>query len=180
MKTNARETPQSCNENEGKKPDSARGEKKVSVKVTARPGTEGRLVDWSYDADFENGGGTSTKHELKFNEGPGVYRIEFSLVDDTGFDLDFLQVASEAMWVATGTNCPPPGPGNGGGEILFERDPVGNKLTVINQNINEGELCYALRFSGRRQANPEKPGALVPPYMFDPIMSNGGGGGQLG
>ncbi len=167
---------QGFKDNQGKGPSTV-GEKKVSIKVRAKPGTEGRLIDWSYDADFENGGGSSTKRELKFDAGPGVYRIEFSLDDDTDFKLDFLQVATEAIWVATGTNCPPPGPGDGGGEICFERDPVGNKLTIINQNRNKGELCYALRFDGVRQANPEKPGAFVPPYMFDPIMSNGGGGG---
>ena len=155
----------------------ARGEKKVKIKVRADPGTDGRLVDWSYEADFENGGGSGNNRELKFDKGPGFYRMEFSLDDDTDFDLAFLEEPTEAMWVATGTHCPPPGPGDGGGEIDFELVPVGKKLTVINRNKNEGTLCYALRFSGMRQANPEKPGTFVPPYVFDPIMINGGGGG---
>ena len=154
-----------------------RKEKKVKIKVKADPGTEGRLVDWSYTADFEDGGGSNNDKALKFDKGPGYYRLEFSLDDDTGFDLAFLEEPTEAMWVATGTHCPPPSAGNGGGEIDFELVPVGEKLTVINRNRKAGTLCYDLRFNGKEQANPEKPGTFVPPYVFDPIMINGGGGG---
>lgn len=177
MKTDVKDAPHSLDEKKAKAEKEIAMEKKVKVKVTADPGTEGRLIDWSYDADFEGGGGSSNGNEMKFDKGPGYYKIEFSLDDETRFNLDFMEVATDAIWVATGTDCPPAGPGDGGGEILFERDPVGNKLTVINQNINEGMLCYALRFSGIRQPNPKEPGTFVPPYVFDPIMNNGGGGG---
>lgn len=158
---------------------SASREKKVKIKVTADPGTEGRLVDWSYKASFENGGGSSNGKEMKFDRGPGYFKLEFALVDNSGFDLAFLQDVADAMWVATGNVCPPPGPGNGGGQIEFEENPVGNKLTVINLNSSEVTLCYALRFSGTKQADPGQPGAYVPPYVYDPIMINEGGGGRF-
>lgn len=146
-------------------------DKKTKVKVTADPGTAGRLVDWSYDARFDNGGGSNpSKNVMKFDKDSGSHQIIFTLDDNTGFDLKFYPQPHDAMWVAVGTNCPPPCAGDGGGEILFtcvsqDRDV----LTVINRNEAEGDLCYALRFDGKRQLD-------APPFVFDPIMTNGGGG----
>ena len=141
---------------------------KVVVMVTGSPGTEGRLVDWSYDANFDPGSsGSNNKDTMKFPYKSGAHRIEFSLTDNTGFGLSFYTDATQAMWAVTGTTCPT-GAGDAGGEIqyLSVKDGV---LTVINKNKDPGDLCYALRFDGQPQL-------LVPPYVYDPIMNNGGGG----
>ncbi len=145
-------------------------EKKVKVKVTAKRGTR-ELVDWTYDADFLDGGGSNNKNKMKFDKGSGPHRITFTLVDETGFGLKFYPDATETMWVAAGASCPTQA-GDGGGEILFDRKEVKNELTVVNRNENAGELYYALRFDGLVQQVGKQ---LYPPYVYDPIMDNGGG-----
>lgn len=142
---------------------------KVDVMVTADPGTGGELVNWTYEAKFHPGsGGSNGKNVMKFAKGSGAHRIDFTLTDNTGYGLAFYDTPEEAMWVATGTSCPPPGPGDGdgGGEIQFLHVKKG-VLSVINKNHNPGDLCYALRFDGQPQL-------LTPPYVYDPIMNNGG------
>ena len=149
--------------------------RKTKVTVTASPGSGNELVAWSYSAKFEDGGGSNDKKTstMKFDKGSGAHDVTFVLVDDSGFGLAFEQEPTDALWAAAGTACPT-GAGNGGGEILFEKTPVGSKLTITNQNQAAGDVAYALRFSGERRANPAKPGSFVPPYVYDPIMSNGG------
>ncbi len=143
------------------------GYRKAKVEVIANPGTKGEVVDWEYHARFEQGGGSNNKDVMKFDKGSGAHQIEFSLTDNTGFDLSFYDDPSEAMWVVQGTHCPTAA-GDGDGEIQFV-DVKNGRLTVINLNNVAGDLCYALRFNGQPQL-------LVPPYLYDPIIKNGGGG----
>ncbi len=140
----------------------------VDVTVTADPGTEGRLVDWSYSADFHPGSsGSNSKNVMKFPFGSGAHRVEFALTDNTGFGLSFYTEPTDAMWAVKGTACPT-GAGDAGGEIQYLNVQKG-VLAVINKNKDTGDLCYALRFDGKAQQS-------VRPYVYDPIMSNGGGG----
>ena len=140
----------------------------VDVTVTADRGTDGELIKWSYDAKFHPGSsGSSGKNVMNFPQGSGAHRIDFALTDNSGYGLTFYSDPEQAMWVAVGTACPTQA-GDGGGEIQFLHVNKG-VLSVINKNHNPGDLCYALRFSGQPQL-------LVPPYVYDPIMNNGGGG----
>lgn len=141
----------------------------VDVMVTAKPGTDGRLVDWSYVAKFHPGSsGSSTKNEMHFPKDSGAHRIEFALTDQTGFGFSFYTDPTEAMWAVKGSACPTSaGHANREIQYLNVKDGV---LAIINKNKTRGELCYVLRFEGLPQ--PQK---SVPPYVYDPIMINGGG-----
>ena len=101
--------------------------------------------------------------------------IHFHLRDDTRLKLKFKADAEDAMWVNT-TGCPPAGAGNGG-QISFTSSS-NNLLKVTDANSgDECTLYYMLRFDGDPHVDPD--GKQHPPYEFDPIIRNGGGGGDI-
>ena len=143
---------------------------KVDVMVTADRGTDGELIKWSYQATFGSGsGGSNNKNTMKFPKDSGAHPIDFALTDNTGYGLAFYTDPTKAMWAVAGTTCPT-GAGDAGGEIQYLHVKNG-VLSIINKNKTAGDICYALRFEGELQL-------LVPPYVYDPIMQNGGDGGR--
>lgn len=100
--------------------------------------------------------------------GPDHYELIFDLDDKSGRHLTFFGNPDDAMYVRRDV-CPA-SKGSGGGEIQFlSVDPNRKKMTVKDLNRQLCTLKYMLRFNG-------DPVGQCPPYKYDPIISNGGGG----
>lgn len=142
--------------------------KKATVTITATRLPAAPWVHYEMAAKFPDKGGSQDGDKLKFDAKEGPFELVFDLDDQTkGLKLGFLPSFAEAMWVAPGTSCPQ-GPGNGGGAISAGSVNA-NKLVVNNANAIDETLTFALRFTGI-----DSPGGF-PPYVYDPIIINGGG-----
>lgn len=114
----------------------------------------------------ESSSNQKKKGKIEIPEGHSQNTIEFHLKDHSGRDLSFKDPAADAMWVDL-AQCP--AQAGDGGQIVFG-DRQKKKLTVTDRNV--GEKCtlhYALRFDGDESDDG-------PPYEYDPIIDNGGGG----
>ena len=112
------------------------------------------------------------KGPIDIGKGEPSTPIHFHLRDDTRLNLSFKSDPKEAMWVNT-TGCPPTEAGDAG-QIGFTSSSR-NLLKITNANAGgECTMYYMLRFDGDAHAGPD--GTLQPPYEFDPIIRNGGGG----
>ena len=145
--------------------------KKTKVTVTATPLASAPWVSFAMNADYPNKGGKQQGDELDFDAGAGPFDLRFDLDDQTNLDLAFYPDFADAMWVVEGFDCPT-GPGNGNGAIT-PQSVTAKRLTVTNRNAVGQTLTFALRFTGA------KTGPSAPPYVFDPRIVNGGGGGLL-
>lgn len=128
-----------------------------------------------FDHDWQvQGNPAKQKGQVIVGQGEPATDITFQLTDDkTGLNLKFCSPASEAMYVGPAPNCPPPA-GNGG-QITYKlrQDKM---LKVADANSVAALFVYALRFDG--DLNPQGPaGQQRPPYLYDPELRNGGGGG---
>ena len=144
--------------------------KKATIVVAAERLDTHPWVGFTMTAHYPEGGGKQEgKEKLKFDQKEGPFELTFELEDNTkGLKLAFLPSFEEAMWVAVGTQCPPGGPGDGGGAITPVR--IDSKRLVVNNANSVAEtLTFALRFTGLAS-----PGSF-PPYVFDPQIINGGG-----
>lgn len=141
------------------------------------------VVDVFADRDGENvvfdhewrreGDPVPKKGRIDIGFGDPPTELRFQLHDRTarpgqpGLRLSFVEPAEQAMWVSLG-NCPQQS-GNGG-QISFDSvNPQQLRVTDANAG-DECILHYALRFNG-------DPAANGPPYVYDPDIRNGGGGG---
>jgi hypothetical protein len=108
----------------------------------------------------------------------GKHKLEFTLDDMSGKNLEFYPTGATAMWVDVAA-CPRSDPGNGkdNGQIHNKDvDPVTKKKLTLT-DLNEDEPCllhYTLRFNGLPGIDPVT-GASCPPYEYDPEIKNGGG-----
>ena len=108
----------------------------------------------------------------------GVHKLEFTLDDMSGKNLEFYPTGDSAMWVDVAA-CPKSDPGNGkNNDQIHDKDvnPVTKKKLTL-RDLNKDEPCllhYALRFDGAPGTDPNT-GAACPPYEYDPEIKNGGG-----
>lgn len=117
------------------------------------------------------------KGKIVIPHGEGDVPIHFHLRNKTDprIHLEFLADPAQAMWVDT-RDCPT-GAGNGGGQIRFNShpnpspDPSHPNQLIVTDDNSGGDLTlhYALRFTGDVVGSG-------PPYEYDPIIKNGGGG----
>lgn len=146
--------------------------KKVKITVTATNAPAPDYVAFAMSSNYLDGGGNQNGNSLNFNANTGQFKLEFDLSDRTSspaLGLAFMSNPSDAMWVgAPGASSCPTGPGDGGGAIDFPPNDNANKLDVTNENLAQANLHFALRFNGNAI------GSSQPPYVFDPIISNGG------
>ncbi len=144
--------------------------KKTKVRVLATPLEASPWVHFAMDADYVDKGGKQEGEKLKFDANAGAFDLTFTLDDKTGLNLAFYPDPADAMWVAAGAGKPT-GPGFGNGAIV----PVSvsrQKLVVTNANWVAQTLNFVLRFEGTAQSG-------FPPYVYDPLIVNGGGGNQF-
>lgn len=146
----------------------ATGPKSVTIDVTADPAPAPTWVTFAMNAKFPGKGGKQDGDALEFDFGDGPFDLTFSLKDNTKLKLGFLPDVTEAIWVAVGPKCPTRA-GDAGGQFKATKSTK-LQLSVTNTNGTKQDLCFALRFTGV-QSDPSHP-----PYVFDPIVKNGGGG----
>ena len=148
----------------------AKGKKKATIVVAAERLDQDPWVGFSMAAYYPEGGGKQEgKEKLKFDEKQGPFELTFELEDNSkGLKLAFLPSFEEAMWVAVGIQCPPGGPGDGGGAIAPVR-VESKRLVVNNANSVAETLTFALRFTGL----PAPDNSTL--YVYDPQIINGGG-----
>ena len=142
--------------------------KSAVVTVTATDGVAPDWITFSMAAKY-SAGGKQNKDELIFDYKAGEFEVRFTLVDNSTCALAFIPCFKETMWVQIGGNCPPAGPGDGGGVIT----PVSwskNELVVINSNAFPETLTFMLRFDGKPKNEKN------PPFDYDPKIVNGGNG----
>lgn len=141
--------------------------KKTKVTVKATPLGAAPWVHFAMEADYVDKGGKQEGEKLKFDANAGSFDLSFNLDDKTDLNLAFYPDPADAMWVAVGT-AKPTGPGFGNGAIV----PVSvsrQKLVVTNANSVAESLNFILRFYGTAKGD-------FPPYVYDPLIVNGGGG----
>ena len=108
-----------------------------------------------------------TKDNMKKSEN---YDIRFTLVNNDGLKLEFLQDALQVMWVAKGNKSSPPGcPTNHVSDPEFTVTGVAaNILDVTNTDLDECKFKFVLNFIDK--GNHDKA------EQFDPIYDNQNGG----
>ena len=135
-------------------------------------------VDFHHKWKFENEpGDPSKKGRIDLPFGDTSYKLRFKLRDETGKELKFIDPCEQAMYVAVGTRCP--SECGDGGQIDYRYPWTPHQLTV--EDLNAGDECtlaFTLRFDGERGQQASDPGRQCPPYEYDPIIKNGGGGGR--
>lgn len=128
----------------------------VKVTVHALPGPGGSVLfshDWEFQGGNSQGGGSIDIPSKKPTESGTP--IHFHLRDETGM----LRFAADAIWVDR-NSCPQQASSDP--EITDIR-PSPNLLTVFDENKDECELHYNLRFD----PDPDR-------YFYDPTIKNGG------
>jgi hypothetical protein len=97
------------------------------------------------------------------------HKLEFTLNDMSGKNLEFCPTGDSAMWVDV-DECPRSDPGNGkdNGQIRDKAVDAANKKKLTLRDLNDVPclLHYTLRFNGDD---------LTIPYEYDPDIKNGGG-----
>lgn len=132
----------------------------VVVTVLARPGTEGRKIDWDFDCRAHPPGKARKQGDSIVIDGPDPADITFDLDDSSGFKLKFKEAGAEAIWIGGGSGCPQ-GPGNGNGEFTIDPNPGPRRLVIRDQISGNGEFHYCLWFDGTDGPEP-----------YDPIIIN--------
>lgn len=146
----------------------ASGPIKVEIHAELDRTTHKVVFSDEWEATWKNG---KQKGAIEVPYGTPKTPIHFTLRDDTGLQLNFMNNFADVIYVGTDGTCPPPR-GNQGGQITFISS-VAHLLKV--NNANSGAKCdmkYALRFNGQDNV----PGAENQPYVYDPDLKNGGGG----
>jgi len=90
----------------------------------------------------------------------GDAEIIFDLDDSSGLHLRYRTDKTDAIWIASGNFCPPPGPGDGNREFRII-DRQNKKVTIIDRNQTAGDFSYALQFDSDTGLQ-----------VYDPIIKN--------
>ena len=149
--------------------------------------TIGRTIHVDVHAEQDDRGGVYFWHEWRFENGPsqGHSKIEvprgatdtpihFHLRDHTNYKLRFWDDSEECMWISP-VRCPDQKM-NDCGQITFP-DPKTSPKVLKVQDANSGgemELNFALSFNGIDGHPHDDPEKWCPPYVYDPIIRNGG------
>jgi len=140
----------------------------IYVDVRATRAGNGQVHFDSWWRKKGSAGGVWNSGPIELPNGPDHYELIFDLDDKSGRHLKFYNAADDCMYVQRDV-CPQ-SKGNGGGEIKFLSVDINKKkLTVKDFNQQQCTLKYMLRFNGDQVGQ-------CPPYEYDPIISNGGGG----
>lgn len=111
-----------------------------------------------------------TKDKMKKHES---YDVQFTLVNNDGLELEFLQDTQHVMWVAKGNKSSPPAcPQSHVTDPEFTvTGVVKTALEVTNTDMNECKFKFVLNFIDTGNGNKAE--------QFDPIYDNQNGGRTL-
>jgi len=142
----------------------------VRLKVHAKPGSPDTVRNIRYSLSEDAGGGQGyLKGDVIDFDGadwkePAL--LQFTIDDDTRYQLKFRAMPQDCFWANKGTRCPT-GPGNAetecwGSKLSSNRDT----LTVYDRNSNRGRIQYALVMNTNDGDNPTA--------IYDPVIENRG------
>ena len=142
--------------------------KKVTVGITAIEREDAPWFDYSMVANYHDKGGKQDHNTLVFDSGAGDFDIDFVL-RDVPPGLMFRSTFAEAFGIAPGTACPAIGAGAAGFSGRVSKDRNTLFLNNKNDKASAGDYQFALCFDGPYRD------AKHPPFVWDPIIRNGGG-----
>ena len=145
--------------------------KRIDDDVRATPG-KGGGVDFDHQWRPSTGGNWSNG-PIDLPKGSGEHKLEFTLNDTSGKNLEFYGDAGSAMWVNV-DSCPQTGKAHDDKKQIHDKTVASKKkLTLKDVNDEKCDLHYALRFKGDPWTDPAT-GKSYPPYEYDPEIKNGG------
>jgi len=147
------------------------GPKKIDVEVQAKPRKDGGV---KFDHQWRPSDGDEWfKGAIDLPKGSGEHKLEFTLDDTSGKNLEFYGDPGSAMWVNV-DSCPQTGKEHDDKKQIHDKTVASKKkLTLKDVNDEKCDLHYALRFKGDAWTDPVT-GTSYPPYEYDPEIKNGG------